>query len=202
MRSLFPQTLQHLRHRGAARNGNTKEVFDLAGSNQHRRAGGKAHHHRVRDKVHQRAKAQHAQQQLKHAHQKRERQDQLHIVRAARLGQRAHGGKHHDRNRRGRPRHQMPGRTPQRRHHGWQHGRVQTVFGRHAGNGGKGHALGHQNQPASQAGNQVSAQRAAGDARPPAQERQPGLQIKLHGAGLEGQMRAARRVRVFKLAPG
>ena len=174
------KTLRHFGHRRAARNRQTKEVFDLAGGNQDRSARGKAHHYGVRDKIHQGAQPQNAQQQLEHAHKKGQGQHQRNKLRAARLGQRAHGGEHDDGNGGGRPRHQMPGRPPQRRHHGWQHGRIQAVLRWHARNRGKGHALRHQNQTARQASQPIGAQTAPVDPGPPAQKRQQTKQKWMH----------------------
>ena len=50
---LLHQPLQHRRHRGPARQGDTKEVFHLADRNEHRRPRGKAHHHSVGHKIDQ-----------------------------------------------------------------------------------------------------------------------------------------------------
>ena len=86
------------------------------------------------------------------------------------LGQRTDGGKHDDGDRRRRPRHQMPGRTPHGGHDGRQHRRIQAIFRRHAGNGGKRHRLRHQHQAAGQSGDRIGAQGDPVHHVPPAQE--------------------------------
>ncbi|NDB00813.1 MAG: SulP family inorganic anion transporter, partial [Betaproteobacteria bacterium] len=136
----------------------------------------KAHHHRVRHKVDQGAQTQQAKQQLKQSNQKGQRQHQTHITLATRWRQRAHGGKHHNRDGSGGARHQVPGRAPQSRHNRRQHGSIKTVLWRHAGDGGKGHALGHQNQATGQAGKQVAAQAVPVHTGPPQQKGQHGFQ--------------------------
>jgi preprotein translocase subunit SecA len=105
---LLRQALQHRCHGCAARQRNAKEVFYLADSDEHRRPRRKADDHGMGYKIHQGAKPQAPEQKLEHPHQKSERQNQLHVVRAARFGQRAHSGKDHDRNRRSRTGYQMP----------------------------------------------------------------------------------------------
>ena len=178
--------IQGLGERGAPWHGQAKEMPELADRDQQGGARRETDDHRVRHKIHQAAQAQPAQGQLDHARQKRQRQRQLHKAGAARLGQGAEGGVHHDGNGGGGPCHQMPGRAEQRRHDHRHHGRVQAVCGRHARNRGKGHALRHQDQAAREPGFQIGQQRFPVDQGPPGQKRQKALQL-LHREKLPGQ---------------
>jgi len=83
----------------------------------------------MRDKIHQRAKAQHAQQPLENPGEEGQQQDQGDVVLRPRHGQRADTGVEHNGNRRRGTADQMPGGTPEA---GDQHRDdcgVQAVFG-------------------------------------------------------------------------
>ena len=70
----------------------------------------------------------------------------------------------------GRPGDQQPGGAEQGRNDGRDHAGIEAVFGRHAGDGGKGHALGQGDDGPGEAGQQVGAQRGGGHHGPPFQE--------------------------------
>ena len=119
-----------------------KKFFDLAAGDQQCRAGGKADHHGMGDEIDQHAHARQPQNQLEQAGKEGQGQHHADELRRAGFGQDVRiDGEYGDGNRGGRPGNQMPAGAEQGGDDGRHHRGIEAVFGRHAGDGGKGHAL-------------------------------------------------------------
>ena len=127
----------HYMERCTTRDIDTEEVLHLASRDQQGGARCETDDHGMRDEVDQHSHACQPQDQLEHAHQKGQRQHHADEFRRAGIGQRTHGGEYGDGDSSSRPRDQMPTRPEQRGDDCRQHSRIQAVFRRHAGDGGK-----------------------------------------------------------------
>ena len=156
----------------AAWNVHAEEVLHLCREDQARRAGGKAHDDGMRDEVDQRAHPRETHRQLKQAGQKGQREHELDVFGRSRYRQRADTGKNENRDDVGGSRYQVPGRAEQRRDDGGHDGRIEAILRRHSGQGRECHTLRQHDDRPYDPGKRVRPQRAAIDARPPAQQRE------------------------------
>ncbi|MNZ75783.1 hypothetical protein D3C78_942690 [compost metagenome] len=117
------------------------QVGQLPEGDDHRCAEGEAEHHRLRDKVDQRAESQQPQQPLKHAGEKGKQQDQGDVVVTAADSQGADTGIENDGYRRGGAADQMPGRAPEASNQHRYDRRIQAIFSGQTGNQGVGDRL-------------------------------------------------------------
>ena len=153
------------------RDRNAGKIAELGGDDEESRARGEADHDRVRDEVDERPQARDAHRELQQADQQREGQDQLDVDVGTRCRQRRHRGEHDERDRVGRARDLVPRRAPERRCDGGQHRAIEAELGRQAGQRGVRDPLRQDDERADEAGHQVGAQRLAGYAVAPRQER-------------------------------
>ena len=162
-------------------NGYPEEIAQLRGDDQQGGAGREADDHGMRDEIHQRAETREAHRQLQEAHEERERQHELDVGRAARIGKRRHRREDRQRQRVRRPRHLMPRRSPERGDDDGKHRAVEPVLGRHSGERREGHGLRQHDQRADKARQQVGAHGAAGDAVAPRQKGKELQRKRWHG---------------------
>ncbi|MNT75070.1 hypothetical protein D3C72_2139350 [compost metagenome] len=100
---------------GLARQIQPQQVRQLTDGNHHGGAKGETEYHRMRDEIHQRAKAQQPQQPLENTGQECQQQDQHDVVLRGRNGQRTDAGVQDNGDGRCRTADQMPRRAPQAR---------------------------------------------------------------------------------------
>ena len=184
---LQEQLAEDLHQRGAAHDLDAEKVADLAGHDQQGRARGKADDHAVRDEIDQGAHARQSQRQLEHPGEEGQGQDHADVLGRTRFVLRCQHGEDRHRDGRGRAAHQVQAGTEQGGDDGRHHGRIQAVFRRQPGNGGKGHALRQHHQRPGRSGHEVVAQGVPVDHRPPAQEGKEGAYVegwKVHGLHL------------------
>ena len=169
-----------------------EEMLELLGRDQERRTGGEAHDHRVRDEVDQGPHAREAQCKLHQADHEGQGQGERHIVRRARQRHHRQGGKQHNRGRRRRSRDQVARRPEQGRDDGRHHPGIESVFGRHAGDGREGHGLRQHDQGPDDGGERIRLDLRAPDPGQPRHEwNQPGPALgdrRLHGVKISKGM--------------
>jgi hypothetical protein len=77
---VFEHHQKAVQRRGLIGQVQPQQVRQLADGNHHRRAEGEAQHHRVRNEIHQGAKAQQSEQPLENAGEQCQKQDQGDVV--------------------------------------------------------------------------------------------------------------------------
>lgn len=149
-----------------------EHMFELTAGDQQGRSGREADDHRMRDEIHQGAQARQTHDKFCQTHEESESDGQGDVLGTAGLRQCGQRGEHHQGGGRGGTGDQMVGGAEQRRDDGRHHGGIQAILRRHAGNGGKRHALGQNHDRTGDSGHEIGLQRIAVNARQPGQKRQ------------------------------
>jgi len=138
---------------------------------------GETQHHRMGDKVHQRAEAQQAEQPLEYPGEEGQQQDEGDVVLGAWHGQWADAGVKHDGDGGRGPADQVPGRAPQAGDQYRDDGGVEPVFGRETGDQCVGNRLRQRKHSAAEADDGIPADAGAGLARQPTEEGKEGVAV-------------------------
>jgi hypothetical protein len=133
-----------------------------------RRRVGEAHHHRMRNEIHDDPEPEEAQEKAHQPHHQGQHDRQLDEIVRARDRKRRQGGRGQQREHRHRTRMQEPGGAPKGTDHHGQRRRIQPVHHGQPRQGGVGHALWHQDHRDTQASDHVRTQ-----SRPPTSGTRP-----------------------------